>query len=359
MSDIRSVTESLPGRADDGEDYAPEEGGSFLRERFAVREGMEYEIPRVADRLPYFFGSITLFGIVIQILTGIYLAQFYNSDPASAHQSVLYIINRAWLGDFTRSLHRWSANLVLVTVTLHLLWVFWRGSYRRPREFTWWAGVLMLGALFMFYFTGTVLPYDQAGYEAMAHNVAAARQIGALGSILTPEFTASVDVVPRLYAFHISVLPLLLFAFLGLHLYLIRFLDIHTHPGEEKGGSTFKRHFRRMFAHGFIFLAVAGLLSLVWPAELGHPAVEGAEVTKPPFFFLWIYAMENWFGTKALVFGPPLVYLLFFLPPLLDRKKSTLPRDRKAILFVGFAVVLLLLAMATYAWVAPRQEHLM
>ncbi len=359
MSDVGSVTESLHGSASGRKDTALNGRDSFLRERFAVREGMEYEIPRVADRLPYFFGSITLFGIVAQVLTGIYLSQFYNPDTASAHQSVFYIINRAWLGDFTRSLHRWSANLILLTVTLHLLWVFWRGSYRRPREFTWWAGVLMLGAIFLLYFTGTVLPHDQAGYEAMAHYVTAARNTGALGSVFTPEFTASVDIVPRLYAFHIGILPILLFAFLGLHLYLIRFLKIHTHPGEEKGGGTFKRHSRRMFAHGFIFLAVAGLLSLVWPAELGYPAVEGAEVTKPPFFFLWIYALENWFGIKALVFGPPLIYLLLFLPPLLDRKKSTLPRDRKAVLFVGFAVVLLLVAMATYAWFAPRQEHLM
>lgn len=358
MSTIKSDA-GLPGHIDDQEAFEIVDHGSYLRERFAVRKGMEYEIPRVADRLPYFFGSVTLFGIVIQILTGIYLSQFYNSDPASAHQSVFYIINRAWLGDFTRSLHRWSANLVLVTVTLHLLWVFWRGSYRKPREFTWWAGVSMLGALFLLYFTGTVLPYDQAGYEALAHNIAAARQMGALGSILTPEFTASVDLLPRLYALHIGVLPMLLFAFLGVHLYLIRFLDIHTHPGEEKGGSNFKRHFRRMFAHGFVVLAVAGLLSLVWPAELGYPAVEGFEVTKPPFFFLWIYAVENWFGMKALVVVPPLVYLLLFLPPLVDRKESTLPGDRKAILVVGFAVILLLLAMATYAWLAPRQEHLM
>ncbi|MCI0486585.1 MAG: cytochrome b N-terminal domain-containing protein [Blastocatellia bacterium] len=330
-----------------------------LRKRFAVREGMEYEIPGVADRLPYFLGSITLLGIIVQILTGIYLAQFYNSDPASAHQSVLYIITRVPLGDFIRSIHRWCADLILITVTLHLLWVFWRGSYRKPREFTWWAGVLMLGMIFLLYFTGTVLPYDQAGHEAMAHYIAGARGAGFFGAIFTPEFTPSVEIISRLYALHISILPVLLFALLGVHLYLIRFLDIHTHPGEEEGGSTFLKHFRRMLAHGFLFLAVVGLLSLVWPTDLGHPAVEGVEVTKPPFFFLWIYALENWFGTKALVFGPPLIYLLFFLPPLLDRKQSTLPRDRKGILAFGFAIILLLLVLATYAWFAPAQQHLM
>ena len=189
--------------------------------------------------------------------------------------------------------------------------------------------------------------------------IAGARGAGILGVMFMPEFTSSVEILSRLYALHISVLPTLLFGFLGIHLFLIRFLDIHTYPGEEKNGRTFLNHLRKMFAHGFLFLAVAGLFSLVLPAHLGYPAVEGVEITKPPFFFLWIYALENLFGMKALVFGPPFLYLLLFLPPILDRKESTLPHDRKGILSVGFGFLLLLLALAIYAWLAPAQQHIM
>ena len=71
-----------------------------LSERLAVKRGLEYEIPKVADRLSYFLGSMTLFGGIIQVITGIYLTQFYNGDPVRAHQSILYIITRAPLGDF-------------------------------------------------------------------------------------------------------------------------------------------------------------------------------------------------------------------------------------------------------------------
>lgn len=330
-----------------------------LGRRFAVKEGLDYPVPRVAGTLPYFLGSLTLIGILILVATGVYLTQFYNPDPGVAHQSVLYIITRAPLGDFIRGLHFWSANFVLVTVTLHLLWVFWRGSYRNPRELIWWAGVLMLGTIFLFHFTGTALPQDQAGYEAMAHYIAGARGAGVFGRVFTPEFTPSVDVLPRLYALHVGVLPLVLFGFLGLHLYLIRFLGIHTHPEEDQHGGRFLAHLRKIAAHGFLFLAVAGIFALIWPVDLGYPAIEGAEVTKPPFFFLWIYALENWFGIPALVFGPPVIYLLFFLPPVIDRKASTLPRDRRGVLVLGFGFVLLLLAMATYAWIAPAQQHLM
>jgi quinol-cytochrome oxidoreductase complex cytochrome b subunit len=82
-----------------------------LREHLAVEQGMNYPIPKVADRLPYYLGSITLFGIIIQIATGVYLLQFYNPDHLSAHQSVLYIVSRARLGDFVRSIHRWTLIL--------------------------------------------------------------------------------------------------------------------------------------------------------------------------------------------------------------------------------------------------------
>ncbi len=328
-------------------------------DRLAIQQGLSYPVPKVADRLPYYLGSTTLSGILLQIATGMYLSQFYNPTTEAAHQSVDYIVGRAPWGDFVRNLHRWSGDLVLLTVTLHLAWVLWRGSYRKPREVTWWAGVLMLGVLFLLYFTGTVLPYDQAGYEALAHAITGARMAGPLGAVLTPELTPSAEVLTRLYALHIGVLPMLLVGFLALHLYLIRFLGIHTHPGEERAGGPFLRHLRRITAHGFLFLAAAGLLSLLWPADLGYPAVAGAEVTKPPFFFLWIYALENAFGAPALVLGPPLVYLALFLPPLVDRRPSTLPRDRRGILLVGYGFLLLLLALAVYAWLAPAQRHIM
>lgn len=321
-------------------------------------QGTDYSIPAIANRLPYFLGALTLCGILIQILSGIYLAQFYNPDPLSAHSSVRFIAERAWLGDFVRSLHLWSANLVLISVTLHLLWVFWRGSYKKPREVTYWAGVLMLGILFFLFFTGTVLKNDQEAIEALAHNIAAAERAGLAGRLLTPGFTTSSPLLSRLYGMHVSVLPLVLLGLLGLHLWLIRYLDIHTQPGEPEAGSNFRAHLRKLAGVWLLFLAVAALLAVISPAPLYQEGVPGMEMTKPPFFFLWIYAIENFLGIPGLVAVPPLVYLLFFLPPLLDRKASTLPRDRKLVLTIGFAVILLLFGLAVYAKLAPAQQHL-
>lgn len=321
-------------------------------------QGNDYPIPAIANRVPYFLGGLTLCGIAIQVLTGIYLAQFYNPEPSSAHSSVIYITERAWLGDFVRSLHLWSANFVLITVVLHLLWVFWRGSYKKPREFTYWAGVVMLGILFFFYFTGTAIKNDQEGIEALAHNIAAAERAGPFGKLLTPSFTSSAPLLTRLYGMHVSVLPLALLGVLALHLWLIRYLGIHTHPGEAEEGSNFQVHLRKLAGLGLLFFAVAALFAVFSPAPLLHEGMPGMETTKPPFFFLWIYALENFFGTIGLTLAPPLVYVLFFLPPLLDRKPSALPRDRKLILAIGFGLILLLFGLAVYAKLAPPQQHL-
>lgn len=328
------------------------------RQRFGW-EGTDYHIPAVANRLPYFLGGLTAFGILVQILTGIYLAQFYNPDPVGAHTSVAYIVERAWLGDFVRSLHLWAANLVITTVTLHLAWVFWRGSYKPPREVLYWSGVLMLGLLFFLFFTGTVLKNDQEAVEALEHNIAAAQRAGAAGRLLTPDFTRSVPLLSRMYGLHVSALPILLMALLGLHLWLIRHLGIHTHAGEEQSRSTFRRHMHGQFGLGLLLFAAAAVLAIAWPAALLREGVSGVEMTKPPFFFLWIYAAENFFGTAGLVLVPPLVYALMFLPPLVDRKASVDPRDRRIVLIAGFALLLLLLGLAIYAKLAPAQKHLM
>ena len=185
-------------------------------ERLALR-ALDYEIPEKANRWPYMLGGLTAFLIGILIATGVYLQQFYNPSPAGAHDSMLYIISRAPLGDWVRSLHYFSAGAVTLTITAHLIYVFWRRSYRRPREVTWWAGVGMAGLIFMLVVTGTSLRYDQEGFEALAHFVAGGQLTGILGAFFTPGFTPSVPLLGRIFALHVTLLPLGLLGLMGLH----------------------------------------------------------------------------------------------------------------------------------------------
>lgn len=119
---------------------------------------LNYEIPRIATRLPYFLGALTLTSLVLSGATGLYLSQLYQPSPVGAHASVVYIVERAPLGDLVRNLHWWSANGAVGALLLHLSWVFYRGSYRAPRELTWWTGAGMLGCVFLLFFTGPRCP---------------------------------------------------------------------------------------------------------------------------------------------------------------------------------------------------------
>jgi len=176
------------------------------------------------------------------VITGLVLDQYYDPNPLGAHDSVVFILTRVPLGQWIRALHYWGASIVLVSVVLHLIYVFARRSYVAPREITWWSGASMLLLLFALAFTGTVLRGDQGGGEALAHAVAGAELVGRVGTPLTPDFAVSTSLLARLHAAHVSLLPLALFAVLGLHFWLIRYLGIHT---TEARTAVFTTHLRR------------------------------------------------------------------------------------------------------------------
>lgn len=328
-----------------------------LRDRWAPW-ALEYEIPQVATRLPYFLGALTLTSIVLAAASGIWLAQFYQPSPVGAHASTVYIVERAPLGDLARNVHWWASNAAVFAVLFHLSWVFYRGSYRIPREITWWAGVGMLGCLFMLFFTGTTLPWSQEGYEALAHNTAAAELLGPLGLFMTDRFTASTPLLTRMYTLHVSGLPLALVALLAVHLYLIRYLGIHTHPDESRGGATFREHLGRIGAYGVWAAAAILALAVVFPRGLGYPAVQGFEVTKPPIPFLWIVAIENRLGIGVLAVIVPVVFVLLAAVPLVDRRKADSRRGRRTRQLILGVAWIILIGLTIDAALAPQQQHI-
>ncbi|HLA90558.1 MAG TPA: cytochrome b N-terminal domain-containing protein [Gemmatimonadaceae bacterium] len=328
--------------------------GRAIKERLAW-DALEYRIAPVANRLPYMLGGLTFSGLVSLIITGIVLDQFYNPSPTGAHDSVLYIMTRVPLGNWVRAIHYWSATLVLVSVVLHLVYVFRRRSYQRPREVTWWAGVLLYATLFALAFTGTALRADQEGTEAVAHAVAGARLVGAFGAPFTPDFTASAPLLARLHAMHVSFLPIVLLALVGLHFFLIRFLGIHA---GEATTVPFTHHLRKLTGYALLLLSCIGVLAAFFPPGIGYPGIEGAEVTKPYWPFLWIYSVENSVGLVGMVVAPLVLFGFLFVVPLLDR-----PRDAGSVRprwLIGLAVVVLLLFVGAivHGALAPQMQHL-
>lgn len=321
------------------------------RERFAL-SALEYPIPARANRLDFMLGALTLVALTLLGVTGIVLTQFYDPAPLSAHASVRYIITSLPLVSFLRDLHVWSATGAIVLVFSHLAAVFWRRGFRRPREALWWSGVVLLALLLGLALTGTLLKADQESVEALAHAMAGAAMGGPLGAPFQPGFTPSSPLLTRMYGLHVAVLPITLVALLALHLWLVR------HLGVSAGGdlrAPFRTHLRPLGGVALLLLTVVAALALAAPAPLLAPGVEGFEVTKPFWPFLWLYASENLFGLPGMLLAPAVVFGFLALVPLADRPGSRLAGVTR---WGGFALFVLMILAIIYAALAPGQAHL-
>jgi len=339
--------------------------GDWLRERLGL-EGLAYSVPQHANRLPYTLGGITLAGFAILFITGIYLAQFYHPHPTEAHASVVYIITGPPLGDLVRSVHFWTAQIVTVTVLLHMLRVLVTGSYKRPREVNWYVGLGLLAVTLGLVFTGSVLKMDQEGVEALQHNKEAAEVLGALGGWFSAEFSRSVPLVTRLFNGHITILPLLFALLIAAHAFLVKQHGISPKVTKDavsrvtagEGESRFSIHIRRMSGYGFLVLAGALLLSFVFPSPLGQPGVAGAEVTKPWWMFIWLFPAEEAWGSAALAFVPAIIGLLLALVPVLDRSPYLSPARRKVLLAISGVILIAIVVSGLVATLQPLSAHL-
>ncbi|HEX9579628.1 MAG TPA: cytochrome b N-terminal domain-containing protein [Gemmatimonadales bacterium] len=322
-----------------------------VAERLAL-DALDYPIPARANRWDFMLGALTLAALSVLTLTGIVLTQYYNPAPLGAHDSIRYIITQLPFATWLRDIHVWSASAALILVFAHLAAVFWRRGFRSPREVLWWSGVLLLTLLFGLAFTGTVLRADQEAVEAMAHAVAGAQLAGPAGAPFLPGFTPSSPILTRMYGLHVSVLPLALVGILALHLWLIRHLGVSA-TGEAR--AAFRTHLRPLGGFALVLVAAVGALSLAWPASLLQPGVEGFEITKPFWPFLWIYATENLFGMAGMLVAPSVLFGFLALVPLTDRADGILARITR---IAGIVLFGLMIAAIVYAALAPAQSHL-
>lgn len=330
--------------------------------------GLAYPVPAHANGIGYILGGISFFGFLILAATGIWLAQFYHPTPATARESVVYIMNVAPAGDLVRGIHFWVANIVMATVLLHMGRVFVTGSYKRPREANWLIGLGLLAVTLGLIFTGTVLKWDQEGYEALGHNVEIGTLLGSFGFWFSGDFTTSIPIIGRLYIAHIVILPALGTLLLIAHFLLVKRHGISALPAEAdaavdggpapaKGGSTFTAHLVRMAGFGLVMLAVATVLALIWPAGLGDRPIPGTETTKPPWMFLPFYPFEDWFGLPALLWVPAILFGVLALVPFVDRSPYRSPARRRVFIVIGAVITVAAVLLVVYALVTVPQPH--
>jgi len=287
-------------------------------------KNFDYPVPVHANRFSRLIGGLALTAFLMTFVTGIVLSQFYNPSPGTAHTSVRYIMHVPWL-EYVRSLHYLSANIGLALVIVHMLRILFSHGYIPPRIGTYLFGIFLLLAVFFAYFTGTVLKWDQEGYEAMAHFVAINKLLGPIGTVFQEDFTLSTSMLARMNALHVSVIPLLFILFGFGHAILIKQhgiapLPLQSHESYNKSlasGVTFYRHIRKLALYGsllFVILAVAAYFYV--PDLLGTPKA-GIEVTKPPWPFWVFYPMESLMGVGGIVFGSALFLIAVLGIPIL------------------------------------------
>ena len=182
----------------------------------------------------YTLGSATMFAFVSQAVTGVFLAMYYNPAPADAYESIARISNEVFLGEFVRGMHRWGSTVMVILIFLHMARTFFYGAYKYPRELNWLIGVVLLVLTLVMALTGYLLPFDQRGFWATVVAV----NINSSGPIMGPyladflrggaEFTATT--LSRFYAIHMLLVPGLLIALIGAHLYLVAKLGITAPP---------------------------------------------------------------------------------------------------------------------------------
>src|SRR6266511_5087180 len=138
-------------------------------------------VPVHSATMWYYFGGITLFLFVIQVLTGMLLLLYYRPSLSEAYESLQFIMTRVKFGWLVRSIHSWSANLMILAAFIHMFSVVFLHAYRRPRELTWLSGIALLGLALAFGFSGYLLPWNKVSYFATKVGTDMAESVPVIG----------------------------------------------------------------------------------------------------------------------------------------------------------------------------------
>jgi cytochrome b6 len=300
----------------------------------------------------YFLGGITLFLFIIQVLTGILLLLYYRPGANEAFESVQYIMTQVQFGWLIRSIHSWSANLMIFTAFAHMFSVLFLKAYRKPRELTWVSGVILLFIVLGFGFSGYLLPWNTLAFFATKVGTQITGQVPVVGRPLMIFLRGGEEVtgatLTRFFGFHVAVLPGLATMLIGLHILLVQRFGISVPPsleGEWKGKPAAVREMRffpnfmlREMIAWYIALGTLGALAALFPWNLGvkaDPFGSAPAGIKPEWYFLFMFQTlklipsKIWFidGEVLGVLGFGLAGAIWLLLPFFESAPPAKPKS--------------------------------
>ena len=171
-------------------------------------------------------GVITTIMFVVLSITGILEMFYYVPSVDTAYFDIITLQTQVPFGQLLRNMHRWSAHLMVLTAVLHMVRVFYTGAYKRPREFNWVVGVVLLILTLGASFTGYLLPWDQLAFWAITVGTSVAGYEPMFGKLIQKLLLGGAEVgqasLTRFYGLHVMVIPGLLLLIISLHLWRVR-----------------------------------------------------------------------------------------------------------------------------------------
>jgi cytochrome b6 len=349
----------------------------FLDERLALEPLVEYarrkEVPRHRFSWAYFFGGLTLFFFIVQVCSGILLLLYYRPTAEAAFDSVQFIMTRVRFGWLVRSVHSWSANLMILAAFVHMFSVFLMKAYGRPRELTWWTGCVLLALSMGFGFSGYLLPWNELAFMATSVGTEMVHQTPLVGGWLLRFLRGGEEVtgatLTRFFGFHVAVLPMLTTTLLLAHLLFVQRQGMHV-PSSARAENRRRPAMRfipnfmlRELLVWLIGLALLAALAACFPWELGRKADPFASAPpgiKPDWYFLFVFETLKLlpayvFGLEGELIGLAafgLVAVLWLLVPVFDRR--TRHGERSPLFTLIGCLTILYIAGMTLLSVAGR-----
>jgi len=342
---------------------------TWIDARLKIQDLVDYMshkvVPLHGHSIFYYLGGLTMFLFLIQVATGILLLMYYRPGADSAYESVKFIISEVSFGWLIRSLHSWSANLMILVAFLHMFTVFFTQAYRPPRELTWFSGVALLGLALTFGFSGYLLPWNELSYFATRVGTGMMHAIPFVGQYLLAILRGGEEVtgatIGRFFGLHVAILPALFTAVLAIHLLFVQRQGMsepvswHVKAADKKKYMKFFPNFLyRDLLLWLVTLNVLALLAVVFPDGVGvvhwplgakaDPFAPPPEVIRPEWYFMFAFQALKLLPARVLFlegeqFGLVLMSLgglIWLLIPFLDKRSK---RNESSPMWMGFGIV--------------------
>lgn len=311
-------------------------------------------------------GGLLLAILVMLLVSGTILAFFYEPHSAQTYQGMVDIAGNPLLS-FVRNFHFWSSDIFLFTLFLHMTRVALTKPSGKPRRYAWWIGLgllIMVGAEMLL---GTFLRGDQEAFEAYSHFF-----LGTTGIVARyvpfvtwiTDFFSAPSALFRFFLVHAVVLPFTIMALIVLHGLFAPTFRALLAPWKKVTDATIRGSLRpvgffsapsvrKIAGLTLVALGIIIFLSVTVPAPLLARPYEGLEVTKPPWWLLWVVAAENVWGLTPIVVLPPLLFLVFAAVPLLTKDRPGADWG----VYLYLLTVAALITVSFWAAFAPQVAH--